>query len=71
MDTVFLHLLSHRPKEALERLRSMAAGAALQIEDGESAALHCTCTVHSSLQHNLCEGLVSVRYTVPAYMGTI
>ena len=37
MDTTFLHLLSHRPKEALKRLRSMQAGNAMQIEDGKQA----------------------------------
>ncbi len=37
MDTTFLHLLSHRPKEALKRLRSMQEGNAMQIEDGKPA----------------------------------
>ncbi len=37
MDTTFLHLLSHRPKEALKRLCSMEEGNAMQIEDGKQA----------------------------------
>ncbi|DBA87025.1 TPA: hypothetical protein ACH3X2_000400 [Trebouxia sp. C0005] len=39
MDTTFLHLLSHRPKEALKRLRSMQAGNAMQIEDAVKEAV--------------------------------
>ncbi len=39
LDTIFLHLLSHRPKEALKRLREMAEGHAMQIEDSESKTL--------------------------------
>lgn len=41
MDTTFLHLLSHRPKEALKRLRSMQAGNAMQIEDGKHSSITC------------------------------
>jgi hypothetical protein len=37
MDTTFLHLLSHRPREALKRLRSMQEGNAMQIEHGKRA----------------------------------
>ncbi|KAL0036516.1 hypothetical protein WJX77_010974 [Trebouxia sp. C0004] len=39
MDTTFLHLLSHRPKEALKRLRSMQEGNAMQIEDAVKEAV--------------------------------
>lgn len=34
IDTFMLHLISHRPKEALQRLENMAEGGGLEIEAG-------------------------------------
>ena len=34
MDTFMLHLISHRPKEALQRLEKMAEGGGMEIEAG-------------------------------------
>lgn len=34
IDTFMLHLISHRPKEALQRLENMAEGGGVEIEAG-------------------------------------
>lgn len=35
-DAIMLHLISHRPKEAVEKLQKMAAGDGVEIEAGTS-----------------------------------
>lgn len=35
-DAIMLHLISHRPKEAVEKLQKMAAGDGVEIEAGAS-----------------------------------
>ena len=43
-DAIMLHLISHRPQEAVEKLQKMAAGDGVEIEAGA-----CCCLQHSLL----------------------